>query len=131
MAANINAIYPKTPNVGVAVIGTGVTGRTVSGVTGLTLLFTGGTNGSRVDSITIAATAATTVGVIRLWYYVGSGNATLWDEELVTAITPSTTVQAYLKELGPMNWNIPTGSFLYVSTHNSEAFNVIARGGDY
>ena len=131
MTANINAIYPKTPNVGVAVLGTGNTNRTVTGVTGLTLLMTAGANGTRVDSITLAATGTTTAGVIRLWYYTGSGNATLWEEDLVSAITPSASVAVFSKEVLPVNWSLPAGSFLYASTHNSEAFAITARGGDY
>ena len=130
-APNTQPIYPLTPNIGVAVIGTANTNRTVSGVTGLTLLFTAGAQGSRVDSITAIATGTTTAGVLRLWYYIGSGNATLWEEDLVAATTPSSTVASFLKEWLPVNWGIPPGSFLYVSTHNSEAFNVVARGGDY
>lgn len=131
MTANINALYPLTPNIKVAVIGTGVTTLTVTGVTGLTLLFTAGANGSRLDSITAQATGTTTAGMLRYWYYVGSGNATLWEEDLVSALTPSATVQAFFKETMPTNWVIPNGSSIYVSTHNSEAFAITARGGDF
>lgn len=131
MAANINAIYPKTPNWGVAVIGTGLTGRTVVGVAGLTLLMTAGAAGTRLDSITMLATGTTTAGVIRLWEYTGSGNAVLISETLVSAITPSASVAVWSNEQLPPNYTLPAGCFLYASTHNSEAFAVHARGGDY
>jgi hypothetical protein len=131
MAASINAIYPKKPNVGVAVISAANTNRVVTGITGLTLLFTAGSDGSRLDSITAIATGATTQGALRFWYYIGTGNAVMWEEDLVTAITPGAGVAPFLKELLPVNWGIPAGSFIYVSTNNAEAFSVIARGGDY
>lgn len=131
MAANVQPIYPKINNWGSAVLATGVTTRTVAGVTGLTLLMTAGAAGTRMDSITMVATGTTTAGVIRLWVYTGSGNALLISETLVAAITPSTVLQSWFSEQLPPNWSLPIGSFLYASSHNSEGFNIHARGGDY
>ncbi len=131
MTANVQPIYPLTQNWGVAVIGTGLTGRTVSGVTGLTLLLTAGANGTRVDSLTMVATGTTTAGIIRIWKYTGSGNAVLISETLVLAVVPSASIAVWSSEQIPLNWNLKTGETLYASTHNSEAFAVHARGGDY
>jgi len=131
MAANTIPIFPLTPRITATAISTAVTTRTLTGVGSAVLAYTAGSNGTRVDSITICATATTTVGVIRFWYYIGSGNALLWQEVLVTALTPSTTVAVFMYEFNPSNWILPTGSTLYVSPHNAEAFNIIVRGGDY
>lgn len=131
MAASINAIYPKKPNIGVAVISAANTNRVVTGITGLTLLFTAGADGSRLDSITMIATGTTTLGALRFWYYIGTGNAALWEEDVVNAVTPAAGTAPFSKDVMPINWNLPAGSFIYVSTNNAEAFSVLARGGDY
>jgi hypothetical protein len=131
MPANINAIFPLTPNWGVAAISAANANRVVTGVAGLTLLMTAGANGTRVDSITMIATATTTAGMIRVWKYGGSGNAALVLEQLVAAIVPSATVAAWSAEALPPNWTLAAGESLYVSTNNAEAFNIHARGGDY
>lgn len=131
MPANVNAIFPVTPNWGVAVLSTGLTTRTVVGITGLTLLLAAGPYGTRVDSITMVATGTTTTGVIRLWKYLGSGNAALISETLVPAVVPSTSQAVWSAEQAPVNFALEAGESLYASTHNSEGFNIHARGGDY
>jgi hypothetical protein len=131
MPANTLPIYPVTPNWGVAVLSTGLTTRTVVGVAGLTLLLAAGGNGTRVDSITMVATGTTTAGMIRLWKYGGSGNAALISETTVAAIVPSASVASWASEQLPINFTLEAGESLYASTHNSEGFNVHARGGDY
>src|SRR5947209_5849156 len=132
MPANNTPIFPITPIVGIANISSAVTGLTVTGVTGLTLIGgTAGANGRRIDDITVQATAATTAGMVRIWYYSGSGNAQLIKEIPVSAITPSGTVAAFTSEWVPANWVIPSGAALYASTNNAEAFNIVMRAGDY
>lgn len=132
MAANTSPIFPLTPVIGVANISTGVTTRTVSGVTGLTSLVAAGTNGTRLDSVRVMSTAtSSTSGKIALWLYAGSGNAQLFYEILVTANTASSTNPGFSYVVSFQDVVIPTGSTLYVSTYNSEAFNVFAHGGAY
>lgn len=131
MPANTAPIFPLTPVIGVANISTANTNRTVTGTTGLTSVRAGGTNGTRVDQISIQATATTTAGMIRLWLYSGSGNAQLYHEEIVSAITPSATLAAYNTDLFYTTLVIPSGWTLYASTEKAEAFNVILYGGDY
>lgn len=131
MPANTAPIFPLTPVIGVANISTANTNRTVTGTTGLTSVRVGGTNGTRVDQISIQATATTTAGMIRLWLYSGSGNAQLFQEVLVTAITPSATLAAFSTSIQYSTLLIPNGWTLYASTEKTEAFNVILYGGDY
>lgn len=131
MPANTTPIFPLTPVIGIANISSAVTTRTVSGVTGLTSVKAGGTNGTRVDQISIQATSTTTAGMIRLWLFSGSGNAQLFHEEPVGAITPSASLAAYNTDIFYTTLLIPSGWTLYASTQNAEAFNVILYGGDY
>jgi hypothetical protein len=97
-------------------------------------LFTAGASGSRVERVRIQAAGTTTAGVVRLFIHDGT-NARLLREVLVTAITPSTTVEAFSADVdfsGPDQVLVlPTGYSLRVSTHNAETFNCFAFGGDF
>lgn len=136
MPANVDPIFPLTPKIGIGNLSSAITTRTVSGVTGLVSVFAAGSNGSIIDTIQITATATTTAGMVRLWLYAGSGNAQLYDEVIVSAITPSSTTPAfsstiYYNGTSKTRLVLPTGYTLYACPHNAEAFNVIAYGGDY
>jgi hypothetical protein len=51
---------------------------------------------------------------------------------LVPATTPSTALETWTQDLTfPDGLVIPNGWSLRASTHNSEAFRVIARGGEF
>lgn len=131
MAASNLPIYPKTPLTGVANISSAVTGLTVSGVAGLTQVVAAGADGSRIDAINVQATQTTTAGMVRIWIYSGSGNAQLFEEIPVAAITPSGSSQAYTVTRYYQTLVLPSGYSLYASTNNAEAFNVRAFGGSY
>lgn len=91
----------------------------------------GSAQGTLIELIRVVATGTTTAGVVRLFIHNGSAYR-LYEEILVTAITPSTTTAVYEAELVPTKpLVLPTGYTLYASTHNTETFNVIATGGDY
>lgn len=127
MAATPN--YAAAPRVGVAAISTANTARDGSGTIGNVL--TAGAAGSRVDVIVVHATATTTAGMVRLFLHDGT-TARLWREVPIAAETPSGTVPARNVELfleEPVL--LPSGWSLRASTHNAEAFNVVAFGGDY
>lgn len=96
-------------------------------------VFTAGSSGSRIERVRINAAGTTTAGVIRLYIHDGT-NARLFREILVSAITPSTTVETFSAEVD-CSYNgamllLPSGYSLRVSTHNAETFNVFAFGGD-
>jgi len=143
MAANNLPIVRLTPKVGVAVLAAALTGRTVTGVTGLTLLYTAGTNGSLIDSIAYtqngAISSAPSNNVLRIWRYTGAGNAALIREIVISTATPSATaagtngVENYVFPLNQML--VPAGSLLYCSLHTyagaQDGYNVEAIGGDY
>lgn len=97
----------------------------------LVTVLTAGANGSRIDDITIVATGAVTAGVVRLFLHDGT-NARLLREVMVTATTPSTSVETFTVRLTNLGICIPTGWSLRASTHNAEGFNVIVnRAGDF
>jgi hypothetical protein len=103
--------------------------RTGAGAIGTLII--GSTNGTRVDDLTITATGTTTAGVVRLFISDGT-NIRLWQEVLVSAITPSTTVQVFSYTILNQALLLQSGWYLAASTDKAETFNVIAtRAGDF
>lgn len=97
----------------------------------LVTIATAGASGSRIDAIEARAAVTTTAGMLRLFVHDGT-NARLWREVSVAAATPSGTVQAWNDELSvPEGLVLPPGWSLRAATHNAEAINVVARGGDF
>lgn len=97
-------------------------------------LFTAGASGSRIDRVRICAAGTTTAGVVRLYIHDGS-NSRLLREVMVTAITPSTSIEVFSYDVdfsGPDQVLVlPSGYSVRVSTHNAETFNCFAFGGDF
>jgi hypothetical protein len=123
------AQYASTVQNGSGQVSTANTNRNGTGT--LVTVFTGATNGSRIDDIYIVATAATTAGVVRLFISDGS-NIRLWQEILVSAVTPSTTVQVWSYTLLNQALLLENGWSLQASTNNAETFNVlVTRAGDF
>jgi len=126
---SLNAAYAATPISAIVNISTANTNRTDTGT--ITQVLLAGASGTRIDDITITATATTTAGVVRLWIHNGTANF-LWLEILVTAVTPSTSVASWSTSLTNMGLVLPTGYSLQASTHNAESFNVIvSRAGEF
>ena len=125
----INAQYASTPRAALGQVSTANTARDGTGT--LATILTAGSNGTRIDDIKIQATGTTTAGVVRLFLHDGT-NARLYDEILVPAITPSTTVEAFSAMLVNLGIVLPSGWSLRASTNNAETFNVIvSRAGDF
>ena len=124
--------FAATPRCGVGQISTANTARDGTGTVGT--IFTAGASGSRIENIRIQAGGTTTAGVVRIFIYDGS-NYRLFKEQLVTAITPSTTVEAFSVTLDYSANGacilLPTGYSIRVSTNNAETFNVAVFGGDF
>jgi hypothetical protein len=121
--------FAATVRVGLGTLATADTARTGT-PTNVVTVFTAGASGSRIDEVNIIATATTTAGVVRLWIYDGT-TYYLFEEILVSAITPSTAIATYNTTLTFNNFMLPTGHSLRATTNNSEGFNVIAFGGDF
>lgn len=125
----INANYASTPRAALGQVSVANTARDGTGT--LATILTAGSNGTRIDDIKIQATGTTTAGAVRLFLHDGT-NARLYDEILVPAITPSTTVEAFSAMLVNLGIVLPSGWSLRASTNNAETFNVIvSRAGDF
>jgi hypothetical protein len=98
--------------------------------TNVVTIFTAGASGSRIDEVDIVATGTTTSGVVRLWIYNGT-TYFLFQEILVTAITPSTSVAVFSSISTYNNFMLPSGFSLRATTNNTEGFTVTAFGGDF
>lgn len=125
-------IFATTPRIGLAQVSAANTNRDGTGT--IVTVFSAGALGSRIDSIELTATVTTTAGVIRLFLNDGT-NTRLWKEILVTAITPSASVAVYSYHLDLSDPDdtllLPVGWSLQASTHNAEAINIAAIGGDF
>jgi hypothetical protein len=124
------AQYAATARTAVAQVTTANTNRNGTGT--IVTVFTGGSSGSRIDDISIVATGTTTAGVVRLFLNDGT-TSYLWQEILVPAITPSTTVAVFSAALLNQSLILASSSWsLRASTNNSETFNIlVTRAGDF
>jgi len=110
-------------------ISTANTNRDGTGTLGT--IVTAGAQGSRVDLVRVVAEGTTTAGVVRIFLHDGS-TFFLVKEILVSAVTPSVTVEAASLEWQPTEPIVlPTSWTLRASTNNAETFNVFVFGGDY
>jgi hypothetical protein len=124
------AQYASTAQCAQVQIATANTQRTGSGTIGTLII--GAANGTRVDDIYITATGTTTAGVVRLFVCDGSALPRLWQELLVTAVTPSTTQAVWSYSLLNQALLLKSGWYIAASTEKTETFNVIAtRAGDF
>jgi len=140
MAANTSPIFPLTPvATGLSVIGSSaVTARTaITGTTGLSLCFSAGANGSRIDTIIIQATGTTLAGLIDFWVYDGTTSRMVY-EASVTVVTGSTTTAGFNLAISTTTFNggvpltLPSGSSLYASSQvASQLVGIITTGGNY
>lgn len=131
MSANTSPIFTLTPNALPVTVSTANTNRDGTGT--LVTVVTAGANGSRITALKIAAQGTTTAGVIRYFVTDAAGaNPKLFEERLVSAVTPSTTVKVFED-----HWTIDeplilaSGQLLRASTNNAESFTVQAFAGDY
>ena len=123
------AQYASTVRTAQAQVSTANTNRNGTGT--IATVFTAGSNGSRIDDIYITATGTTTAGVVRLFLNDGT-NTYLFEEILVTAITPSTTVSVFQAVQLNLSLILANGWSLRASTNNAETFNIqVTRAGDF
>ena len=147
MAVTATPIFAQAPLIGVADMSavTACTTRGPTATAGLAAanifqLLTTTTNGARVDKIRVKAsstsfTAATAAATVTIWIWDGT-TAYPFDEILITALTPSTTVASYSAETNYTTLQLPSTYKLYCSTSvtttaATTAFVVEAFGGAY
>lgn len=123
------ASYASSPRTAAVSISTANTARNGTGTLGTVL--TAGASGSRIETLTITATGTTTAGMVRLFLYDGT-TYYLWREVQVSAKTPSATESTFTSTLSALGLVLGDGWSLRASTHNAEAFNVLATlAGDF
>jgi hypothetical protein len=124
-----SAQYASTVRTASAALSAANTNRNGTGT--IVSVFSAGASGSRVDDIYIVANATTTAGVVRLFISDGT-NIRLWQEILVSAVTPSTTVAVWSSSLLNQALILASGWSLQASTNNAETFSVfVTRAGDF
>lgn len=157
MAANTSPIFPLTPNPGLmnvllttALTNTKAFDGTDTAGTALAQCFLAGTNGARVDSLTVqltstngaTASGTTAANLVRFWINNGSANTTATNNQLLGEISiAAATVTALGTSANPVytfqvNKSIPAGYKIYAGTTiavggTACALLVSANGGDY
>lgn len=121
--------FASSPVIGAATIAAANAGRDGSGT--IATILTAGAAGSRVDVLNIKATGTTTAGMVRI--YLSNGTTHYLISEIpVSAKTASATGDTFEQAVyWPEGLNLPNGWSLRASTEKAEAFNVIARGGNF
>jgi hypothetical protein len=129
---NTSPKYTGTLRADVATISTANTNRDGTGT--VATICTAGAQGTRIDRVHIQAQGTTTAGVVRIFLHNGSAYF-LWEEVLVSAITPGTGTEAFSTDVvrsdGLPYMVLPSGYSLRASTHNAESFTCAVLGGDY
>jgi len=147
MSTNTHPIFPATPFAITASLAatTACTTRAPTATANLAaaniVTLCGTSNsGRRIDAITVRAcssaiTAPTAAQLVGIWLHDGT-TAYLYDEFIVTLVTPSTTVPAFTLTKTYTNLVLPAAFSLYMSTTvtttaNTTALSVNVAGGDF
>jgi len=131
MAVSNTPVFAQTPILGIGQVSTANTNR--DGSTGTySDIFTAGSNGARIEYIRVVATGTTTAGVVRLFLSTDGSTYRLWKEILISAITPSTSVEVAVGEYMPTRPLVlpATNGKIRASTNNAETFNVFVHGAN-
>lgn len=125
--------FASTPKLAINQVTAANTARDGTGT--IVTLVTGDSAGNKIERIRIVGTGTTTAGVIRLFRKKSGGSLRLWREILVSAITPSTTVEVFSAEVDcslPENiCLLQNGDTLEAATHIAETFNIFVEYGTY
>lgn len=136
MAVTPSPIFAQTP---IFVVGqTVTTANTAKDGSGtVVLVYTAGTNGSRIDTIKVRGTGTAVATVLRVFVNNGLTNATAANNSLFTEATIAATTLSETSALAdnviPMNISLPSTYRVYVTIGTTVAapLQVSAQGGDY
>lgn len=157
MAANTSPVFPLTPNLGVmnALLSTAMTNTkafdgTEAVGTAMVLCFTAGSDGARLDRITVRltstngsalTTASLTATLVRFWVNNGSVNTIATNNQLLGEVAiPAASLTSLGTSTQPIyefecNLALPAGYKIYagltVATANNTAVVVCPVGGNY
>lgn len=158
MSANIQPIFPLTPNIGAmnVLLTAAMTntkaydGTEATGAGKKELVFTAGANGARIDTLYVqftstngaTASGTTAATVVRFWANNGSADTTATNNQLLGEIAVAAqTLTALATATNPvyaltLNKSLPAGYKIYAGTTvavggTNCALLVSATGGDY
>jgi len=146
MTANTSPIFALTPvntifgGAAAASTTAGVTANTAKDAASGTLygpIFTGGTNGSRLDFIRLRALGTNAATVCRVFLNNGSVTTTATNNALLTEATIAGTTLSEIAALAEntinLNQSIPSGYRIYLTfgTATAAGFHATGVGGDY
>lgn len=136
MSANTAPIFVLTPHD--SYITTGTAANTNFDGTGtVATVLTAGTNGSKVDTVTLLNLGSNIGTVVRFFINNGSTNATAANNALINEITWSTNTASQINAQIPVTWNanlyLPPSYKLNVTIGTAVASGIMvnAQGGDY
>lgn len=120
--------FTATPRIGIGQVTVANANRDGTGT--LVDILVGVAAGTKVEEVVVEATVGTTAGMVRLFLDDGA-TVRLFDEIPVSAVGPTASASAFRATRRYDNLVLPSGAWkLRASTHNAEAINVIALGGD-
>jgi hypothetical protein len=133
MAANTSPIFGLTPRIGIAALTTGVTTRANGAAVG-TACLTAGTNGTKIEEITVKSETQPADSVVTIWID-NTTTAFIFDEfDIGAPAAGSTTVAAYRETRYYRNLVLPNGWILRATvtvTPTTGAVLVFALGSDF
>lgn len=124
--------FAATPNNGSGLV-PGTLDASLTAPTNVTVIFTAGTSGSKVEEIRLVGVGTTVASVVNLFRYDGA-TYHLIDQFLVPAVSSSTTALAYKAIQTYANLLLKNGDTLRVSNTvagNVSNIKVSAFGGDF
>lgn len=98
-----------------------------------TTIFTAGSNGSKIEEITVVGVGTTVAGLVNIFLYDGS-TYWLYDQFATTAVTVSTTAASYRVNRTYANLILKSGWSVRVTTEvvgNQALHCVTVIGGDF
>ena len=133
MAANTTPIFALTPKLAVGRITGTTTDRSGTTTTNLVTLFTASTDGTKITQIGFKSTGASSAGNFLI--FISDTNGTtlrLFDEILISTITPSTTVLSARQVNFYSDLQLMSGQRILVgSTIVNTPIDVFAQIGDF
>lgn len=134
MAASTNPVFVDTPKTWIARCTTTNTNRDGTGT--IVSVATGGTDGSLIESVEVAAEGATTPGYLNLFLSSDSGVTWRFWRSIgpFSTLTPSATVDCWQDKLSTDYLPLPLSGATQVlgaAATIAGNFTVIARGGDF
>lgn len=128
MAAGTTPIFPDTVICGFVQSTAANTNRDGTGT--IYDLYTGTTDGDKIDEVRSKFQVTTTAGMIRYYIKKSGGSYRLLHEEPVAAVAVAASTPA-VEILWPAKVLLNNGDILAVSSHNAEAANHWAFGGAF